>query len=58
MGSFVSNIAAYWDLVRLLVKRQISLEQTVTHRFGLEEAPEAFRLFDSGRTGKVVFEWD
>jgi len=58
MGSFVSNIAAYWDLAQLLTERQIRLEQVVTHRFRLDDAPEAFRLFDSGRTGKVVFEWE
>lgn len=58
MGSFVSNIAAYWDLVRLLMERQIRLEQVVTHRFSLDAAPEAFRLFDSGGSGKVVFEWE
>jgi propanol-preferring alcohol dehydrogenase len=58
MGSFVSNIATYWELSQLLIDREIRLEQIVTHRFSLDEAPEAFRLFDSGRTGKVVFEWE
>jgi threonine dehydrogenase-like Zn-dependent dehydrogenase len=29
----------------------------VTHRFPIEEAAEAFQLFDTGRTGKVIFEW-
>ncbi len=58
MGSFVSNIAAYWDLAQLLMDREIRLEQVVTHRFSLDQAPEAFRLFDSGGCGKVVFEWE
>jgi hypothetical protein len=26
-------------------------------RFGITEAPEAFAVFDSGKTGKVMFEW-
>jgi hypothetical protein len=26
----------------------------VTHRFGLSEAVEAFRLFDGGHSGKVM----
>jgi threonine dehydrogenase-like Zn-dependent dehydrogenase len=38
--------------------REVRLEQVITHRFGLDDAPEAFRLFDSGRTGKVIFEWE
>jgi hypothetical protein len=27
----------------------------ITHRFGLEDAPEAYALFDKGSTGKVIF---
>ena len=48
----------YWDMVKLVTERQIPLEQMVTHRFSIEEAPEAFALFDQGKTGKCVFEWD
>jgi threonine dehydrogenase-like Zn-dependent dehydrogenase len=29
----------------------------VTHRFAIAQAPEAFALFDTGNTGKVVFAW-
>ena len=57
MGSFVSPIGMYWDLAAFLVRHHVPLEAMVTHRFALEDAPEAFRLADSGRTGKVVFEW-
>jgi propanol-preferring alcohol dehydrogenase len=47
----------YWELAAFLVRRRIPLEAMVTHRFGIEDAPEAFRLADAGRTGKIVFEW-
>jgi propanol-preferring alcohol dehydrogenase len=57
MGSFVSPIGMFWDLAAFLLRRRIPLESMVTHRFGIEDAPEAFRLADSGRTGKVIFEW-
>jgi threonine dehydrogenase-like Zn-dependent dehydrogenase len=30
----------------------------ITHRFSLEEAEEAFRLFDQRLTEKAVFIWD
>jgi len=30
---------------------------TVTDRFPLSEADEAYRRFDSGKTGKVVLTW-
>jgi propanol-preferring alcohol dehydrogenase len=57
MGSFVSNISMYHHLARFLMDHDLRLERLVTHRFSIEEAPEAFRLFDTGQTGKVVFEW-
>ena len=33
------------------------LDDIVTHRFRIEQAPEAFELFDSGNAVKVVFDW-
>lgn len=56
MGSFVSPIGMYWELAAFLVRHRIPLQAMVTHRFGIADAPEAFRLVDSARTGKVIFE--
>jgi propanol-preferring alcohol dehydrogenase len=41
-----------------LVNHKISLESTVTHRFRIEQAEEAFKLFDTRSTGKIAFVWD
>ncbi len=57
MGSFVLPIYMYYELVDLIVKHELPLDKMVTHRFVLERAPEAFALFDQGRTGKVILEW-
>jgi threonine dehydrogenase-like Zn-dependent dehydrogenase len=57
MGSFVIPIYMYDDLVRFILDHNLSLEEMVTHRFPLEEAPEAFARFDGGATGKVILEW-
>ena len=57
MGSFVMPIYMYWDLADFIIEHDVPLEQMITHRFSIEEAPEAFRLFDSGKTGKVILEW-
>jgi threonine dehydrogenase-like Zn-dependent dehydrogenase len=57
MGSFVAPIHMFWDLAAFLVKHKVPLADMVTHRFGIESAPEAFRVADSARSGKVVFEW-
>ena len=57
-GNSVYTMASYHDEVEFLLKNPVPLEDIVTHRFKIEEAPEAFSLFDSSATGKVVFEWD
>ena len=36
-------------------RRGLSLDGLITHRFDLADAAEAYRLFSSGQTGKVVF---
>ena len=58
MGSFVLPLWMAWDMVKFMVDQHVSFEPAVTHRFPLEAAPEAYRLADKGRTGKVVFEWE
>jgi propanol-preferring alcohol dehydrogenase len=57
MGSYVMPIFMYWDLVDLIREHGLPIEDMITHRYPIEQAPEAFELFDSGRTGKVIFEW-
>jgi threonine dehydrogenase-like Zn-dependent dehydrogenase len=32
-------------------------KELITHRFTLGQAAEAYRLFDTGRTGKVILVW-
>ena len=58
LGNVVYSMASYSDEVDFLLKHSVPLEDIVTHRFKIEQAVEAFSLFDSGETGKVVFEWD
>jgi threonine dehydrogenase-like Zn-dependent dehydrogenase len=43
--------------VAFLESVRAPLDEIVTHRFDIEQAPDAFKLFDSGNTGKVVFDW-
>ena len=56
-GSHVAPTTAYRPLVELVQSRQVSVERLVTHRYPLEEAPEALRLADTGTTGVVAFTW-
>lgn len=57
MGSFVLPIYQYYDMLRFVQDRKVPLDAMVTHRFSIDQAVEAFELFDSGATGKVIFEW-
>lgn len=57
-GSFVMPLWMAHDLTRFLAERDVGLDSMVTHRFPLEDAAEAFSLFDSGECGKVMFTWD
>lgn len=53
-GSWVTSVSNMELLVELLDRKKIHPDQIITHRYPLEETPEAFRIFASGKTGKVV----
>ncbi|MCD6519599.1 MAG: alcohol dehydrogenase catalytic domain-containing protein [Anaerolineae bacterium] len=57
-GSNMFTGADYYDLTRFLLRKQLHFDVLVTHRFPLERAQEAFDLFATKQTGKVVFTWD
>ena len=56
-GARVSNINLYFDCVDFMIKHNLTFESIVTHKFPLEKAKEAFRIFDTQKTGKVGFIW-
>ena len=53
-GSWVTGLREMEQLLELLVRKRLHPEVTITHRFGLDQAGEAYRLFAGGTTGKVV----
>jgi len=55
IGSWYFNIAEYGEIVRVITEHGIELERLATHRFSLEEAESAFRMFDERQTEKAVF---
>lgn len=52
-GSWVTSVANMERLVELLDRKKIHPGQIITHRYPLEETEEAFRVFATGKTGKV-----
>ena len=57
-GSWVTSVAHLEELVEKLHRWKIHPEITVTHRFSLNEAADAYRLMDEGKCGKVVITWE
>ena len=57
-GSWVCSVGQMEELVENLVRWNIHPEDIVTDRFSLDEARQAYELFDSGKSGKVVITWD
>lgn len=53
-GSWVTSMSNMEKLVELLDRKKIHPSQIITHRFPLNETDEAFKVFASGKTGKVV----
>ena len=46
------------NLIEQLVRWDLHPEVMVTHRFALNQAKQAYELFDSGKTGKVAMVWE
>jgi propanol-preferring alcohol dehydrogenase len=57
MGSWYFPIQEYEEITEFIVRKNIPVEKLVTHTFKLEQAEEAFRMFDERKTEKAVFVW-
>jgi threonine dehydrogenase-like Zn-dependent dehydrogenase len=44
-----------WECTRFVAERKIPLGRLLTNRFRLDQAAEAYKLFDTQTTGKGVF---
>ncbi len=53
-GSWTFSKAELVECARFMVDTGLPLDTLITHRFTLEQAEEAFRLFDAGGTGKCM----
>ena len=57
-GSWIYNIGLFDEMSEFVVQNDVALEKLITHRFSIDQGVEAFELFETGKTGKVVFTWD
>lgn len=56
LGSSIMPRQYHYEIVDFLRAKNIDLERMITHRFPFEQIEEAMRLFDTGKTGKVVID--
>ncbi|GIX49226.1 MAG: oxidoreductase [Candidatus Tectimicrobiota bacterium] len=55
VASWTFSIVGQSECARFIAERQVPVDRLFTHHFRLEQAEEAYRLFDTQTTGKGVF---
>jgi threonine dehydrogenase-like Zn-dependent dehydrogenase len=58
IGAWYFPLGEFPEISRFVINKRVPVEKIITHRFSLNEAPKAFRLFDERKTEKAVFIWD
>ena len=58
MGSWTFSQAGLSEVARFVVERSSPMDKLITHTFDLDRGQEAYDLFVSGNTGKVIFTWE
>lgn len=57
VGGWYFPLGEWPAIVRLVTDKKLPVEDLVTHRFSVDEAPTAFAMFDKRETEKAVFTW-
>jgi threonine dehydrogenase-like Zn-dependent dehydrogenase len=55
IGSWTFSSVIQAECARFIAERGIEVERVFTERYTLDQAAEAYRLFDTQSTGKGVF---
>ena len=58
MGCWYFNCCDWREITDFILDKKVPLKAIATKLYDLDDADEAFRLFDSGKTQKVVFVWN
>jgi propanol-preferring alcohol dehydrogenase len=57
IGAWYFPIWEWADIARFVLEHRIPVDKLITHRFSIDQAAEAFRMFDQRQTEKAVFVW-
>jgi threonine dehydrogenase-like Zn-dependent dehydrogenase len=55
IGSWTFSVVGQAECTRFIAERKIPVDRVFTHQWRLDQAEEAYRLFDTQTTGKGVF---
>jgi threonine dehydrogenase-like Zn-dependent dehydrogenase len=55
-GSWTFSTVGLEECAQFIADRRLPLRTLITHTYPLDRAPDAFALFETGKTGKIVFE--
>jgi propanol-preferring alcohol dehydrogenase len=58
IGAWYFPLWEFPEIARFVVERGVPVEKLITHRFSIEDAENAFSMFDKRETEKAVFIWD
>ncbi|UCG67035.1 MAG: zinc-binding dehydrogenase [Deltaproteobacteria bacterium] len=56
-GSQTFPVGMLEEIGNWIVKKNLPIEDLITHRFTIDQAQEAYEVFIGGQTGKVVLVW-
>lgn len=57
IGSWTFSTFGQEDCARFVAENQVPVDRLITHHFKLDDAEDAYRLFDTQTTGKGVFDF-
>lgn len=58
IGAWYFPLWEFGEIARFVLDHRLPVEKLITHRFSLDDAETAFRMFDARETEKAVFVWD
>jgi threonine dehydrogenase-like Zn-dependent dehydrogenase len=58
IGAWYFPLGEFPEIARFVVSKKVPVEKLITHRFSLDDAPTAFRMFDERKTEKAIFVWN
>ncbi len=53
-GSWTMNTIGLGEVAQYVAERKLPLKKLITYRFRLEQAAEAYKIFESGQTWKTI----